>query len=314
MSKLLGSVLILSGIAVAGLAVPLNAQNASPKYLGAFVASDVSGATVVAKTDPQQPGTAPLIVPTPVRALKPVGVSARAERLPVAQLPPRKLIGAFDTTTVPNDPVALARALQKELQRVGCYTGAITGAWTPATRKAMKSFTDRVNASLPLDKPDYILLSLVQSQTDVVCAGTCPPGQGVGSDGRCVPAAILAQAARKLPQQKVALEAPAKVPGVVPAAPVVASLDARPAERPGEPPRPFVSDTPRMALAGPTVPPTVPNVPPLQAVAPDAEQPHAKPARKREKREAHAVPQPSAKFGQTRWAREFQNTINRGTY
>ncbi len=313
MSKLLGSVLILSGIAVAGLAVPLSAHNATPKYLGAFVASDRAGATVVAKAEPQS-AVSPLTVPTPVRALRPVGVMMQPERLPAAQLPARKPIGAFDTTTVPNEPAALARALQKELQRVGCYAGAINGVWSPATRKAMKSFTDRVNASLPLDRPDYILLSLVQSQADAVCAANCPAGQGIGGDGRCVPTAILAQAARKLPAQKVPLETEAKVPSASPAAPVVASLDVKSAEKPGAPPRPFVSDTPRMALAGPTVP-DVPTPPGPQATTPDTEQPHVKPVKKREKREAHVASQPSAKFGQTRWAREFHNTVlNRGTY
>ncbi len=66
------------------------------------------------------------------------------------------------TNIDPGDRVALARALQRELKRVGCYSGEITGVWTTSTRMAMRAFTERVNATLPIDKPDPVLLSLVQ--------------------------------------------------------------------------------------------------------------------------------------------------------
>ncbi len=81
----------------------------------------------------------------------------------------------------PNDRVALARALQRELKRVGCYSGEITGAWTTSTRMAMRAFTERVNATLPIDKPDPVLLSLVQGhqQGDV-----CTPVAGPTKDAK----------------------------------------------------------------------------------------------------------------------------------
>ena len=47
---------------------------------------------------------------------------------------------------MPTDRASLARDLQSELRRVGCYSGELNGIWTPATRKAMKAFTERVNA------------------------------------------------------------------------------------------------------------------------------------------------------------------------
>ena len=95
------------------------------------------------------------------------------------------------------DRASLSQELQRELRRVGCYDGQINGSWTPATRKAMKAFTDRVNATLPVEKPDYILLTLVKGQQDTVCGKSCPAGQGMSDDGRCLPNAILAQAARR---------------------------------------------------------------------------------------------------------------------
>ena len=98
---------------------------------------------------------------------------------------------------VPRDRDAIGRELQKELKRVGCYEGELNGAWTPSTRQAMKAFTDRVNATLPTDEPDSILLTLVQAYQDKVCGKPCPAGQGLSDVGRCVPNAILARAPKK---------------------------------------------------------------------------------------------------------------------
>jgi hypothetical protein len=77
--------------------------------------------------------------------------------------PPQKFVVA------PNDRVSLTRALQRELKRVGCYSGDINGVWTTSSRMAMKSFTDQVNASLPIDNPDHVLLSLVQGHAGSAC-------------------------------------------------------------------------------------------------------------------------------------------------
>jgi hypothetical protein len=102
----------------------------------------------------------------------------------------------------------LARDLQRELKRVGCYGGEVTGNWSPSTQRAMSAFMDRVNATLPVDEPDYILLTLVQGHTATACGTDCPSGQ-VLSEGRCVPHAVVAQATRKSEReqgQKLAAE------------------------------------------------------------------------------------------------------------
>ena len=100
---------------------------------------------------------------------------------------------------IPRDRDVLIRELQKELRRVGCYEGELNGVWTHTTRRAMKTFTDRVNASLPVDEPDAILFAMVQGQQDPVCGQPCPAGQGLSRDGLCLPDAILAKAARATP-------------------------------------------------------------------------------------------------------------------
>lgn len=92
----------------------------------------------------------------------------------------------------------LVRNLQRELKRVGCYWGDIDGDWGTGSKRAMSNFTDRVNASLPIDQPDFILLTLVQGQSGSVCGKGCPAGQALSDSGRCLPNAVMAQGRRGL--------------------------------------------------------------------------------------------------------------------
>jgi hypothetical protein len=91
----------------------------------------------------------------------------------------------------------LARDLQRELKRAGCYYGEIDGDWGPGSKRAMTEFADRVNAALPIEEPDVVLLALLQAHAGQVCGRACPAGQGLDADGRCLPHAILARADRK---------------------------------------------------------------------------------------------------------------------
>ena len=97
---------------------------------------------------------------------------------------------------VPHGRDAIGRQLQKELKRVGCYSGELNGVWTTSTRRAMQAFTDRVNAVLPIDQPDAILLALVQAHSGKVCGAPCPAAQGLSRDAQCVPNPILAMTGR----------------------------------------------------------------------------------------------------------------------
>jgi hypothetical protein len=99
------------------------------------------------------------------------------------------------TELTPRGPDArykLVLDIQQQLRRVGCYWGHIDGSWGYATKDAIKEFTDRVNATLPLDQPDYVQLKLIQSHSDKVC-GACPAGQSLSASGRCVGLPITAQ-------------------------------------------------------------------------------------------------------------------------
>jgi hypothetical protein len=132
--------------------------------------------------------------------------------------PPRIPLGQYTPASGPPlDQRGLAREIQRELKRVGCYAGDVNGVWSPAARRAMKTFTDRVNASLPVERPDYILLAMVQNHQDKACGQPCPTGQAPADGGRCLPSAVIAGGAK---QQAPAEPATASAPAAAtPAAP-----------------------------------------------------------------------------------------------
>src|SRR5262245_19755717 len=75
------------------------------------------------------------------------------------------------------DRAHLSRELNKELKRVSCYEGEISSAWSNASRQAMRRFTEAVNAKLPIEEPDLVLLRLVQGQAQRVCSCSADPGE-----------------------------------------------------------------------------------------------------------------------------------------
>lgn len=106
-------------------------------------------------------------------------------------------------TLSPTDPDArykLVLEIQRQLKRVGCYWGRVDGSWGIATKNALREFTNRVNATLPLDEPDYVQLALIQSHSDDACVA-CPAGQSLSASGRCLEAPITAQAKQPNPPQ-----------------------------------------------------------------------------------------------------------------
>ena len=83
--------------------------------------------------------------------------------------------------------IPIARELQGELQRVGCYGGAVDGYWSPLSQRSAKAFVEGVNAHLPVAEPDVALLALVRATRSTVCAKPCPPEVRPGSDSVCKP-------------------------------------------------------------------------------------------------------------------------------
>jgi hypothetical protein len=195
-------------------------------------------------------------------------------------------------TPLPTDRNMLARELQRELRRVGCYEGELNGAWTSSTRRAMQAFIDRANAALPVDEPDQVLLALVQAHKTKACGADCPPRQALNPEGRCVPIAIMAQRGKGGRQVSAnARREPVKEP-----TPAITAWSTTTTQEPAQPSTPYAPDG-RMALSGPGAVPApgdpqaqVGNGPALAVAPPQAQTPASRPARAR--------PQPSrARFG-----------------
>ena len=184
--------------------------------LGAF--SSPVALSMPARSEPRRAGLGTTAAPAPL---------SESSRAPIASEMGWQTIVSTTTPApvelTPRDPRArykLVREIQQELRRVGCYWGRIDGSWKYAIKNAMKEFTDRVNATLPLDQPDYIQLTLIQSQRDGVC-GACPAGQSLAASGRCVGLPVTARATQNevLPWKAKALFKP--VPAtVLPAEPL----------------------------------------------------------------------------------------------
>jgi len=189
MSKAAGLVLILAGLGVGALGI---AQLGDARVQAAAAqgpARDAVWRGAILKPD---------VVPAPRRG----GAAASASRHPspvAATVVPRmdEPRSGPERFAIPKDRAALTRELQKELRRVGCYEGEISGTWSPSTRRAMTTFIERMNARLPVDNPDAVLYTMVKGQHEAVCGKACAAGEVRGADGRCVSNFRFAQAKSK---------------------------------------------------------------------------------------------------------------------
>ncbi len=136
----------------------------------------------------------PAQTPSTTIALQPVTVSGWQSA--VVREPRPALADAGPKPSPAVSRVALARDIQRELQRVGCYLGEIDGVWGSGSKRAVLVFMDRVNAALPTRDPDVFMLSLLRGQSEPVCGSSCPKGQTLAGSGRCVPSTLMAQAGK----------------------------------------------------------------------------------------------------------------------
>lgn len=151
--------------------------------------------TTIARSEPTRPGSIAISAPKDIPGTSNTAAGAwqTAVAIPASstQAQPRSL-----EPSNPESRYQLVLDIQKQLKRLGCYYGRVDGSWGMGSKYAMQEFMDRVNATLPVDKPDYLLLSLLQAQSDKVC-GACPADQAMSAGGRCVPQSIIASTQRR---------------------------------------------------------------------------------------------------------------------
>jgi hypothetical protein len=85
----------------------------------------------------------------------------------------------------PSIQFIVARELQGELTRVGCYTGNIDGDWNAASRRALQNFNKHAGTKLKVDVSNLNALDVIKSRTSRICPLACDRGSRVRSD-RCV--------------------------------------------------------------------------------------------------------------------------------
>jgi hypothetical protein len=124
----------------------------------------------------------PLAIERPADPDTPTALIVASPHAAAPRHPPAPSTGADEG---PQAGGELARLLQRELARVGCYEGPATGAWGGREKGAMRAFLTRVNASLPVDRPDDILLHLLRGEERRVCASACADPGGAAAD--CAP-------------------------------------------------------------------------------------------------------------------------------
>lgn len=131
------------------------------------------------------------------RRLAALETSARSAPANAVVLSPWRSAVRIEREQKPMERHELVSQIQRELARVGCYGGDIDGIWGGASKRAVSTFVDRVNATLPTTNPDIVLLTLARAQPAGTCGPDCPAGQEFHSDGRCVPSALLAQSSKR---------------------------------------------------------------------------------------------------------------------
>jgi hypothetical protein len=118
------------------------------------------------------------------------------------------------TASVP-DRTELARSLQLELKRIGCFEGAIDGEFSDATRTAFRNFVRLAALSLPTEDVTPDAVRAVRAFNKRVCPLSCPTGERADGD-RCV--RIVCPAGQVLKEGACVSDRPAAKAGV-PAAP-----------------------------------------------------------------------------------------------
>jgi len=91
------------------------------------------------------------------------------------------------TADKPDQPsqIDLPRALQSELRRVGCNTGAVDGNWNAASQRALDLFNKHAGMKLDVKIASADALDAVRGKTGRICPLTCEAGFKADGD-RCV--------------------------------------------------------------------------------------------------------------------------------
>ena len=64
----------------------------------------------------------------------------------------------------------MTESMQKELKRVGCYSGEVDGKWGEGTRDAVQEFADESKMVLSTSEPTEVALNVLAASKAGVCS------------------------------------------------------------------------------------------------------------------------------------------------
>lgn len=158
----------VTSAAAAAIASP--AVNAATQAVsGLLIPTPAEASAPVAPADGPRVADWHWDLPIKARELRPSALTVRVVSS-TSQVVPTAQARSIQQQSVPASRADLARDIQKELKRVGCYEGEVDGIWGAQSREAMARLVRNANASLPTQNPEYVLLKLVRGATSGACA------------------------------------------------------------------------------------------------------------------------------------------------
>jgi hypothetical protein len=111
------------------------------------------------------------------------GTTPTAPATPPAPATPAQPQPSTQVATLPTDtsrttinPADLARSVQGELKRVGCYSGAVNGDWSTSSRRALDQFNKYAPAKLDTKLASTDALDVLHAKSARVCPLVCDHG------------------------------------------------------------------------------------------------------------------------------------------
>lgn len=101
---------------------------------------------------------------------------------------PARVVASSGVNAPRNQPrQEIARALQAELKRIGCYAGDIDGEWGPGSRRSLRAFIEQANSGLSSDEPELIHLTLARGYSGIACRSGPAQPNGATTATRTAP-------------------------------------------------------------------------------------------------------------------------------
>jgi chemotaxis protein histidine kinase CheA len=99
--------------------------------------------------------------------------------------PPRQVASLPPETAAANpepSPQDLARLIQSELTRVGCFAGSIDGKWGAASRRSLDMFNKRAGTKFDVKLASIDMLNAIRERTSRICPLICEHGYKASDD------------------------------------------------------------------------------------------------------------------------------------